>query len=268
MVFERITSFQNSRLKLIRRLRDRRHRESEKRFVVDDTRDLERALATGHHVDFVLYCPNLAGTNDQAVIASLPSKTVFEVTEDILERASYRQNPSAVTAVMIRPKTLDADDAEAITSDRVLVLVELEKPGNIGALLRTADATGFSAVLLVDVALDIYNPNIIRSSTGACFLNNIYHLSRDEAVTFLTNRGYLIAAGHLQGTADLFDMDFSRPVAVVLGAEDQGLDKSWIDVCDALVRIPMIGQLSDSLNVSISGAIFMYEALRQRWISA
>lgn len=268
MVFEKITSFQNSKIKLIRRLRDRRHRERENRFVIDDTRDLERALAADYRIDFVLYCPALASDDDRSLVSRLNEAAVFEVTADILERASYRQNPSAVTAVMHQQPSLNAEAATTISSDRVLVLVELEKPGNIGALLRTADAAGFTAVLLVDIALDIYNPNIIRSSTGACFLNNIYHLSRDEAVTFLKSHAYQIAAGHLKGTQALFDLDFSGPVAIVLGAEDRGLDDSWVEACDTLVKIPMVGQLSDSLNVSISGAIFMYEALRQRWPSA
>ena len=145
-----------------------------------------------------------------------------------------------------------------------LVLVDLRVPGNIGALLRSADAAAIDAVMLVDTALDLYNPNIIRSSTGACFLDNIFHLSSGEAMTWLRQNGFHIVSADVHGTSTLFDVDFQRPTAIVLGSEDNGISANWIDRADSLVRIPMDGRLTDSLNVSVSGAILMYELYRQR----
>jgi RNA methyltransferase, TrmH family len=163
-----ITSLQNSRVKQIGHLRGKRVRLQTGRFVIDDMRDLQRALAAGFTVDYLLYCPQLA---DQAVV--LPELTVFEVSSDVMQKVSYRENPSAIVAVMIAQPPKPLMDLPAIAQP-LLVLVDLKKPGNIGALLRTADATGVQAVILADTALDLYNPNIIRASTGACFGDALY----------------------------------------------------------------------------------------------
>src|SRR5262249_28719107 len=154
-------------------------------------------------------------------------------------------------------------DFDENASRHILALVDLRKPGNIGALLRTADAAGFGTILLVDSALDIYNPNIIRSSTGACFLENIYCVSTEQALQYLRSGGYRLIAGHLEGTRSLYDVDFREKSALILGTEDTGLSAVWRDHCDDLVKIPVVGEVTDSLNVSVAGAVFMYEALRQ-----
>jgi TrmH family RNA methyltransferase len=152
-----------------------------------------------------------------------------------------------------------------IASTHILGLVNLKKPGNIGALLRTADAAGIDIIFLIDSVLDIYNPNIIRASTGAVFIGNIYYMATQEALTFFAERNITIVATHLDGTMTLYDFDFTKqPTAILLGTEDTGLEDTWVNHCDVLLKIPMIGHLSDSLNVSVSGAICMYEALRQR----
>jgi TrmH family RNA methyltransferase len=155
-------------------------------------------------------------------------------------------------------------DAHTLTDRFILALVNLQKPGNIGALLRSADATGFRAIFLIDTALDIYNPNIIRSSTGACFLDNVYYLTSAAAQQFFKAKSYRVLAASPDGDQSVFNMRFEDKTAVVLGTEDQGLSDAWLENCDQRVRIPMEGQLADSLNVSVSGTIFMYEALRQQ----
>ena len=260
-MFEKITSFQNPRLKLIKKLRDKKGREQESRFVIDDQRDLERALERGYRVDYVFYCPELA---DGAFVHGISREHIYEVSRDIMEKASYRASPGGFVAVMFQKPGRSAESLESLADTPVIGLVNLQKPGNIGALLRTADATGFKAVFLIDSALDLYNPNIIRSSTGACFLDTIYTLTSAEARTFFQKRGYTVIAAHLEGTVSLYDTRFEDRSAVLLGTEDVGLDDSWTAFCDVLARIPMAGQITDSLNVSVSGAIFMYEVLRQR----
>lgn len=260
--FETITSAQNTKVKQIKKLRERRGRDREGLFVIDDNRDLERALAWGFQVDYAFYCPTLGQVDDMLLAKVSP---VYQVDKSIMEKASYRQNPSSLMAVMRQKPRRDAERLYQLTDTHILALVNLQKPGNIGALLRTADATGFRTIFLIDTALDIYNPNIIRSSTGACFLDNIYTLTTQEALTFFTDYEYAIIAAVVAGDVDLHDADFTDKSAIVLGTEDNGLDDVWIAQADQQVRIPMVGQLSDSLNVSVSGAIFMYEALRQRF---
>lgn len=181
-----------------------------------------------------------------------------------MEKVSYRENPTPIVAVMKQKPPLNLDHLRDAAGTQLLALVNLQKPGNIGALLRTADATGFKTILLVDTSLDIYNPNIIRSSTGACFLGNIYTLSTSQALTYFKEAGYAIIAAAVDGHVDLFDVDLRSKVVIALGTEDCGLDANWLQQADQRVRIPMVGQIADSLNVSVSGAIFMYEALRQR----
>jgi TrmH family RNA methyltransferase len=258
---KRITSFQNPRIKLIKTLRDKRGREREGRFVIDNERDLARALDCGYEVDFVLYTPQ-----HQPVLPNLPAHALYEVTPDILEKASYRDNPSALVAVMVSRPLLRLADLNPTQQTLLLVLVGLEKPGNIGALLRTADAVGVDAILCVDQALDLFNPNIIRASTGASFLNNIYTANSADTIQFLHEQGYRIAATVVDGDTDLFNADFSGRVAFVMGTEDVGLSSDWVNASDQRLTIPMIGQVSDSLNVSVSGAICLYEAFRQRRI--
>lgn len=254
----RITSFQNPRIKLIKKLRDKRGREQEGRFVIDNERDLSRALECGYEVDFVLHTSRNR--------PDLPAEWLYEVTPDILEKASYRDNPSGLVAVLFSRPLLKLADLNPTKQTLLLILVGLEKPGNIGALLRTADAVGVDAILFVDQALDLFNPNIIRASTGAGFLNNIYSANSADTIAFLHENGYRIAATVVDGDTDLFDANFLGRVAFVMGTEDVGLSADWVMASDQRLTIPMIGQVSDSLNVSVSGAVCLYEAFRQRRI--
>ncbi len=260
-MLDRITSFQNPRVRLARQLQDKKTRQSERRFVVETSRDLERALANGYAVDYVLVAPALLSPTEMQLLHTL-SAPVFEVTTAVIEKVSYREHPSGLAAVMHQPPPRQLLPPN---SDRpLLLLVGLEKPGNIGALLRTADAAGAAAVLLVDTALDLYNPNIIRASTGACFLPCIYEVTTQAALSFCAAFGYNIVSAHLQGTQSLFDLDLRQRTAIVLGREDEGLSDEWRTACHTLMKIPMMGTLTDSLNVSVAGAVILYEALRQR----
>ncbi|MGB7339861.1 MAG: TrmH family RNA methyltransferase [Phototrophicaceae bacterium] len=259
-----ITSFQNSKIKLANRLVNKRQREKEGLFLIDYARDLERALANGYEVDFAFYCDALSSSDDKRLRAQLNQDNLYAVDADLMEKASYRQNPSGLVAIMRQKPALTVADAKAIDAPRILALVNLRKPGNIGALLRTADAAGIDMICLIDSALDIYNPNIIRASTGAVFLNNIYEMTSETAFEFFSTEHIQVIAAHLEGEQSLYDLDFTvGRHAIVLGTEDTGLDDEWVKRCDALVKIPMMGQITDSLNVSVSGAVFMYEALRQ-----
>lgn len=258
-ILEHITSPQNPKLKLVKSLQEKKRRQRERLFVVDDLRDLQRATAQGYRLVFLLVCPTLMSKDERNFLEKSHAHA-YTLTTDLMQKVGYRQNPNGLIAVLEQPPMPVLPPR---LSAPVLCLVALEKPGNIGALLRTADASGFRHVILADTALDLYNPNVIRASTGACFLGNVYSLNSTQTLEALRAHGYRILAAHLRGTKSLYDVRFTPQTAIVLGTEDKGLPDLWAQACDELVRIPMVGQLSDSLNVSVSGAVLMYEALRQ-----
>lgn len=259
-----ITSPQNEKIKLASKLTEKRQREKTGLFRVDDARDLRRALACGYEIEFLLLCSALMTEDDVQLIEELGDPLAYEVDETLMQKASYRQNPGGIVAILRQKPTPDLSETTELSASHMLGMVQLTKPGNIGALLRTADAAGFRTIFLIDTPLDIYNPNIIRTSTGTCFLNNLYSLTTMEAIAYFQRNQIKLLAAHLAGDVNLFDYDFTAgQTAVLVGAEDTGLDDIWLQHCDALVTIPMQGQMVDSLNVSVSGAIIMYEALRQ-----
>lgn len=261
MAFEQITSLQNTKVKLVNRLRSKRGREQEGLFVIDYERDLERAIQQGYEVEFILYCPAIA---DESILESTPDTSIYEVSQQIMDKVGYRENSTGIVAILRSKPIKGLTELQQATVQHALGFVDLQKPGNIGALLRTADATGFDAILMVDMSLDLYNPNIIRSSTGACFLDNIYQLDTPTTINYCQSNQLQIVAAYVDGDKTLYDVNFRQKTAIMLGTEDKGLNQQWVDNCDHLVNIPMDGRISDSLNVSVSGAIFMYEALRQR----
>ena len=253
-----ITSEQNNRIKLVKRLRSKRGRAKAKRFVVDYERDLQRALQCGYAIDCLLHCPEISAA------PALGEVEIHHVTPQLIKRISYRENPEGMVAILhSRPARGLAALGEA-SPNHAAVLVNLSVPGNVGALLRTADAAGIDAVILVDSALDLYNPNIIRSSTGACFRDNVYQLDSVAALDYLRTAGFQIVAAAVDGATSLFELDLRGRTAIALGSEDRGLPDAWRSQADQLARIPMAGSLSDSLNVSVSGAILMYERFRQQ----
>lgn len=252
-----ITSPQNSKIKLVQRLRGKRGRQREARFVIDYERDLQRALLLGYDIDFILHCPELAPAP-----AGIDAER-HPLTTALFKRVAYRENPDSLVAVLHCKPARDLAVLQARAVHHAIALVGLAVPGNIGALLRSADAAGIDAVILVDSAVDIYNPNVIRSSTGACFRDNIYQLSGDEALAFFKREGFQLVAADVAGGLTLYEIDFRSKTALALGAEDRGLPPEWIDHADQVARIPMKGAVCDSLNVSVSGALMMYEMFRQ-----
>ena len=253
-----ITSAQNSKIKLVNRLRAKRGRQREARFVIDYKRDLQRALRLGYDIDFILHCPADSLAQDHFDCEA------HAVAPTLFKRLSYRENPDGILAVLHSKPAKALAQLEAAEIDHAIVLVKLGVPGNIGALLRTADVVGMGAVILVDTAVDIYNPNVIRSSTGACFLENVFRLSSDAALGYFKTAAFQIIAADVAGGRTLYDIDFRPKSVIVLGSEDCGLDELWINAADQVARIPMSGAISDSLNVSVSGSLFMYELYRQR----
>jgi TrmH family RNA methyltransferase len=259
MTNEIISSGQNPKVKQLMELQQKsQERRRHGLFVVEGRREVERCVASGYELDTVFVCQEIYGGPWQVQ----QQERVFEVTPTIYNKVAYRGGTEGVMAeVKVRDRRLDdlmlGDDA------LVVVLESVEKPGNLGAVLRSADAAGVSAVVVCDPRCDLYNPNMMRASTGAFFSVPCVACETDECIRFLKRRGIQILTAQLQDSSLYYDVDMRRATAIVMGTEATGLTQPWRDAADRHIRIPMLG-ITDSLNVSVSAAILMYEAVRQR----
>ena len=289
---EIITSLQNPRVKEVTALQSSSSLRREKGlFVVEGLREVERCLESGFRLRSVFYCPSVCRhisfpSCDSFRRSHVPTPSeegvrIFEVSEAVYGKMAYRGGTEGILAVVCGSagdRSLEALDRALSpdTSAPLIVVVEsVEKPGNLGAMLRTADASGVSAVLvcdphtdlynpnLIDPHTDLYNPNLIRASLGGVFTRNIAVCSSEEAIAWLKARGISILTAQLQDSEFYYDTDMTRPTALVFGTEANGLTDIWRRAADAHIRIPMLGRI-DSLNVSASMAVLCYEALRQR----
>ena len=256
-MLEAITSIQNPKIKFLMALQQK---SSERRkaglFVVEGQQELSHCLHAGYEIDTIFYCPALTSHRD------FPSVKCFEVSRDVYEKIAYRGSTEGVIAE-VRTKSLRLDDLMLGEHPLIVVLESVEKPGNLGAVLRSADASGVDAVVVCDPLTDLYNPNLIRSSVGAAFTVPCVACSSEECISFLKQRNIKILTAQLQDSHLYYDTDMTCGTAIVMGTEHDGLTDLWRQAADAHIRIPMLGQI-DSLNVSVSAAILMFEAVRQR----
>lgn len=253
---ETITSLQNERVKRIVKLqRKASARRAEGLTVIEGAREVSRAIENG-------WCPAELWLCDGRQAEWETSASLFQTTEEVFDKITYRDNPDGVLAVgpLITGSLADLDLSE---NPLILVAEGVEKPGNLGALLRTADGAGADAVLVCDAATDLNNPNVIRNSIGTLFYLPVVEASSGEAIAFLKERGIRILSAVPDATAVYTELDLAGPLAIAVGAEDQGLSSVWKNEADLNVSIPMRGK-NDSLNVSVSAAILLYEAVRQR----
>ena len=253
-----ITSLQNPRIKQLVKLRDdKKQRELEKMILVEGWDEISLALAAGHHPHTLLISPEL--TNRQY---DIDSTEILTVPQAVFEKVSYRENPDGWLAVFPTPSNL-LPDIKLSTVPFLIVAESIEKPGNLGAILRTADAAGVDAILVSDPHTDIYNPNVVRASRGTLFTVPIVDLSNMDAFNFLQDHRINILAATPQAEAEYSQQDLNRPLAIAVGTEDKGLSDFWLQKAAIKVRIPMVGKVN-SLNVSIATAVIVYEARRQR----
>ena len=258
---EVITSAQNPKLKRLLALQEKsRLRREEGVFVVEGRRELEHCVAAGFAVESVFICPE---------ILELPTGVVpdkqgqqFYLTKELYAKVAYREGTEGIIAE-VKAKYLGLEDLKLKANPLVMVLEGVEKPGNLGAVLRSADAAGADAVIICDPLTDLYNPNLIRASIGAVFTVPVVCCSSEEAIAFLKARGIRILTAQLQDSSPYYDVDMRTGTALVMGTEATGLTPVWRTAADAHILIPMLGRL-DSLNVSVSAAILLYEAVRQR----
>ena len=268
---EIISSLQNARVKRLVLLQQK---SSERRktglFVVEGQRELEHCLEAGYEVESIFHCPQLAPRPAGQVAAAGVDNVeawrgkapVYTVTEAVYEKMAYRGSTEGVLAV-VKSRQLTLDELPEKPAPLYVVLERVEKPGNLGAVLRSADAAAADAVIVCDPLTDLYNPNLIRSSIGAIFSVPCVACSSEACIGFLKARGVRILTAQLQDSHLYYDTDMREGTAIVMGTESTGLTDLWRQAADAHIRIPMLGRL-DSLNVSVSAAILLFEAVRQR----
>lgn len=253
-----ITSLQNPRVKQIVKLRDdKKERQREGLMLVEGYDEISLAVAAGHQPRTLLTAPELAGREME-----LSAAETLTVSPAVFEKMSYRENPDGWLALFPIPHA--SLDELKLNEAPLLVLAEsVEKPGNLGAILRTADAAHVDAVLVCDPRVDAYSPNVVRASRGAVFTVPLVETENAAALTWLRGRGIRILAATPAAQAEYTHQDLRGPLAVAVGTEDEGLSDFWMSKADLRVRIPMLGKVN-SLNVSIATALIVYEALRQR----
>jgi RNA methyltransferase, TrmH family len=259
----RIDSPKNPTVKALARLRERRHREREGLFLIEGAREVTRAAQAGVPLEQLLIAETFLGDEGRALLREAPADLKrFELSEAAFARLSLRQNPDGVLAVA-RAVPIALESLTLPEDALVLVIDGLEKPGNIGALLRTADAGDLAAVFLSGAGADLHNPNVIRSSVGSVFSRPVLAVPERDLLAFLRAGGFTLVAATPEAERAHWDEDYRGRTALLLGAEHAGLSAFWREEADRPVRIPMRGA-ADSLNVATAGAILIYEALRQR----
>ncbi len=255
-----ITSTQNPRIKSLVALQQKAsERRSKGLFAVEGRREIDHCIESGFEIKEIYYSPTSALS---LMEGNINGATIIEVSKQVYEKIAYRGSTEGVVAV-VKEKNLELADLTLPENPLVVVVESVEKPGNLGAILRSADAAGVNAVIVCDPLTDLYNPNLIRSSIGARFTVQCVACTSDECIDFLKKRNIQILTAQLQDSSLYYDTDMTRPTAIVMGTEATGLTDKWREAADSHIRIPMLGQL-DSLNVSVSAAILMYEAVRQR----
>ena len=286
---ELITSAQNPKIKKLLALQQKSsERRSEGLFVVEGRREIEHCVEAGFEIDSIFYCSEIIGDpfvasaprddnnegaprddnnegapQDDSVIPSEAKESrIFEVTPSVYDKIAYRAGTEGIIAE-VKARKHALEELKLGENPLIVVLESVEKPGNLGAVLRSADASGADAVIVCDPLTDLYNPNLIRSSIGAIFTVPCVACSSEECIDFLKAKGISILTAQLQDSDLYYDSDMKRGVAIVMGTESTGLTDIWRKAADAHIRIPMLGRL-DSLNVSVSAAILLYEAVRQR----
>lgn len=260
-----ITSKQNPTVKALGNLRRRREREREGITIVDGFEELSCALDSGVQLEHLYYCPELmGGAVHQARLQELLARGVqaTEFTRDVFEKVAYREGADGWLATVYAVKT-DLEHLELSDNPLLLVCEAVEKPGNLGAMLRTADAVGADALISTASVTDWANPNVIRASKGAVFAVPVADTTNEALYDWLKERGIAIIASTPDTDLLFTEPDLKKPTALFVGSEKYGLTDFWLQKADRKVRIPMAGRVN-SLNVATSGALLLYEAMRQR----
>ncbi len=260
-----LTSIQNPLVKQVVKLKDRRHRDELGLMVIEGYREIARAFESGIRINQLFVCrERLQNEQAEGIIqqATQAGSEILEIDTRILEKIAYRENPDGLLAVARQP-AWSLEDFRLSQCPLVVVAAGLEKPGNLGSILRSVDAAGADGVVVCDGITDPANPNVIRAATGTLFTAQLAKASPEETLLWLAEKRIRILAASPEGRNEFWDTDWRRPCAIVVGTEHAGLDKRWREGAEETVRIPMKGR-ADSLNVAVTTALLLFEAVRQR----
>ena len=254
---EYLTSSANPKFKrLIALLQKSSERRESALFTVEGVREISHCIEAGYKPDCIFFCPDIVSEE------TLPQCRHFALSAGLYAKAAYREGTDGAIGVF---QAIEHPLSSRHLKDNPLIAVleSVEKPGNLGAVLRTCDAARADALVICDPRTDLYNPNLIRASIGAVFTVPTAVCTTAQAITFLKSKGIRILTAQLQDSSLYYDCPMTKGTAIVMGTEATGLSDKWRQAADAHIRIPMLGKL-DSLNVSVSAAILLYEAVRQR----
>lgn len=264
-----LTSLQNPRVKEVVKLRDRRYRDESQKYIIEGYREIERALRGEVPFLVFFYSKELfLGSNEMSLIAKMRANRVeiLEVSTAVFAKLSYRDRPDGLLGVARQThlSLADIDHKFKIGQSPFFLIAEaIEKPGNLGSILRSSDAAGIDAFFVCDRCTDIYNPNVVRSSVGTLFSVPIIEATSEEAIRWLKEKGIKIVAATPEAEDEFTKADLKGPIAIVVGTEQLGLSQKWKEAATVQVKIPMKG-IADSLNVAAATTLLLYEILRQR----
>lgn len=258
---KQITSIQNPLVKSLLQLQEKsKARKQSGTFLIEGIREIELALKGGYVIETILFLPEMVSENQLKAFGN--DTQLIEISDDVYQKLAYRDSTEGILAVA-KTKKMELAQLNLPKNALILIAEAPEKPGNIGALLRTADAAALDAVIIANPKSDMYNPNIVRSSVGCLFTNNIAIGTTSEIISFLQANNINIFCATLQDSKPYHEQDFTGATALVVGTEATGLTQDWRDAATQNIIIPMQGAI-DSMNVSVAAAILIFEAKRQR----
>lgn len=259
---KQITSIQNPFIKSLAVLQEKaKARKQSGTFLIEGKREIELAIKGNYELETILFLPELITETE---INKLVKNNIelFEITKEVYQKLAYRDTTEGILAVA-KTKILALNDLKLPENALILVMESIEKPGNIGAMLRTCDAANIDAVIIANPKTDLYNPNIVRSSVGCLFTNQIASDTTENVIQFLKDKKIAIFGATLQNSNFYHTQDYTTASALVVGTEATGLTQAWRDNATQNIIIPMQGEI-DSMNVSVASAILLFEAKRQR----
>ncbi len=259
---KQITSAQNPFIKSLVLLQEKsKARKQSGTFLIEGQREIELALKGGYQIETIFYVPEITGN---PIISHYTDSDIewIEISKEVYQKLAYRDTTEGILAVA-KTKSLSLSELQLPENPLIVVMEAIEKPGNIGAMLRTCDAANVDAVIIANPKTDLYNPNIVRSSVGCLFTNQIATASTEEAIAFLQKNNIHFYSATLQNSTAYHTQDYTQPTALVVGTEATGLSQLWRDKATQNIIIPMQGAI-DSMNVSVAAAVLIFEAKRQR----
>lgn len=269
MQYFNISSTQNSHVKNLVKLRDRKHRDRQKKILVEGYRELKHLVESNYDLLSLYYCSSFfKSKNSFELIDKIKESSnlnVFEMNESAFQKCSLRENPDGLIGIS-KPEEFNINKISTQSKTTILIIEGIEKPGNLGAIIRSADGSGVSAVILNDCIIDHYNHNVIRTSQGIVFRVPILKLEKNEIINWLNQNNFQTIATAPNAIKCYSEIKYSNKTAIILGSESKGLSNFFLNKIDEKIKIPMNG-FADSLNVSTAAAICLYEINRQKNIN-